>query len=178
VKHIAGSKSRSTLTPKIDVSDIQANAVDLRVARILRIPESTFKLSNEDKKHRGSKEIPTLTDSSHQDTGWWHLMPGAYEVVFEPIVCMGAKEVGWLVQRSTLARNGIFIVGGLYDSGYHGSIGACMHVTTGPFEVKRGTRLAQFVLFDAEQAKLYDGSYGIAADGTIKAEEAKYLKGN
>ena len=39
-----------------------------------------------------------------------------------------------------------------------------LHVTSGRFDVKRGTRLGQFLLFDAEALSMYDGSYGIGKE--------------
>jgi hypothetical protein len=37
---------------------------------------------------------------------------------------------------------------------------AGLHVTTSPFYVKKWTRLGQYLSFDAEMIRMYDGSYG------------------
>ena len=63
-----------------------------------------------------------------------------------------------------------FITSGLYDSGYEGVMAGALHVTSGRFDVKRGTRLGQFLLFDAEALSMYDGSYGLK-----KEHDKKYV---
>ena len=68
---------------------------------------------------------------------------------------------GFVITRSTLNRNGVFITSGLYDSGYHGVMAGCLQVRVGPMKIQRGTRVGQFLLFKAETLSLYDGSYGI-----------------
>ena len=120
------------------------------------------------KGHRGSVELQP------DDQGFWHLEPGTYEVVMENIIEVGEGEAGWVITRSTLNRNGVFITSGLYDSMYHGTMAGAMHVTTGPFRVKRGTRVGQFSLFKAEMLHAYNGSYGFDAAGKPKPEEEKY----
>ena len=87
----------------------------------------------------------------------------------ENIISVGAYEAGWVITRSTLNRNGVFITSGLYDSGYHGVMAGAMHVTTGPMWLRRGTRVGQFLLFKSQALKKYDGDYGIG-----KAHDQKY----
>ena len=40
----------------------------------------------------------------------------------------------------------------------------CLHVTSGPARLKKGTRLGQFILFDAESLSSYDGDYGVGKE--------------
>jgi deoxycytidine triphosphate deaminase len=82
----------------------------------------------------------------------------------ENIINVGEGEAGWVITRSTLNRNGLFITSGLYDSGYHGVMAGVLHVTVGPAKIKKGTRIGQYLSFNAESLKLYDGSYGIGKD--------------
>jgi dCTP deaminase/dUTP pyrophosphatase len=157
MKHIMGPNAESTLTNVRD-DDIQPNAVDLRVDKILRINPLIFEISEESKVHRGSVEIPPDND------GFWKLNPGAYEIVMENIIHVGENEAGWVITRSTLNRNGVHITSGLYDSGYHGVMAGTLHVTSGPMQIKRGTRVGQFLLFKAEALKKYEGSYGLTSE--------------
>jgi hypothetical protein len=39
-----------------------------------------------------------------------------------------------------------------------------MHVTVGPMRIKKGTRIGQYLSFDAEMHHLYDGSYGVGKE--------------
>lgn len=167
MKHILGPKTRTTLT-NIKPGDPQPNAVDLRVDKIFLIRPSVFIISEEEKRHRGS------VDLMPDDNGWWTLQEGSYEVVMENIIEVGENEAGWVITRSTLNRNGVFLTSGLYDSGYNGAMAACMHVTSGPMRIQRGTRIGQYLAFDAETLFKYDGSYGFSKDGAAKPEEQKY----
>jgi deoxycytidine triphosphate deaminase len=122
---------------------------------VFRILPNVCTLSENQKGHRGSVELqPDIL-------GFWHLDPGTYEVVMENIVEVGEGEAGWVITRSTLNRNGIFLTSGLYDSGYHGVMAGAMHVNCGQFSIQKGTRIGQFLLFKAESLHKYDGSYGL-----------------
>lgn len=135
--------------------DIQPNAVDLRLGKVFKLKNQTFALSEDYKVHRGSEELLP------NEQGFWTLEPGTYEVVMENIIEIGEGEAGWVITRSTLNRNGVFLTSGLYDSGYHGVMAGAMHVTTGPLTIRKNTRIGQFLLFKAESLHKYDGSYGL-----------------
>lgn len=169
MKHILGRDSRSTLT-NVQEGDSQPNAVDLRLDKVFLITDSIFELSETYKVHR--KTIPI----EPRDDGWYRLDPGHYEVTMENTIKVGENEAGWVITRSTLNRNGVFLTSGLYDSNYHGAMAGCMHVSCGPMLIKKGTRIGQYLSFDAEMLHGYNGSYGFAADGTLKKDEAKYHK--
>lgn len=157
MKHILGENSRSTLTNVVE-GDAQPNAVDLRLGKVFRIKPNVFEIDNETKKHRGSEEVQPDAE------GWYTLEPGAYEVVMENIIRVGEDEAGWVITRSTLNRNDVFLTSGLYDTGYHGAMAACMHVGTAPMRVKVGTRIGQYLSFEAESTHKYDGDYGLGKD--------------
>lgn len=154
MKHILGPNSKSSLTNVLE-GDCQPNAVDLRLGKVFKIFPNRFEISNEFKKHRGTAEI------IHDPEGWYVLEPGHYEVVMENIINVGENEAGWVITRSTLNRNGVFLTSGLYDTGYHGVMAAVMHVTIGQARIMRGTRVGQYISFDAEALHKYDGDYGI-----------------
>jgi deoxycytidine triphosphate deaminase len=157
MKHILGPNSKSTLS-NVCNGDSQPNAVDLRLGKVFKILPNVFEVTNETKTHRGTEEL--LPDSE----GFYFLDPGHYEVVMENIINVGEGEAGWVITRSTLNRNGCFITSGLYDSGYHGVMAGVMHVTVGPAKIKKGTRIGQYLSFNAEALTMYDGSYGIGKE--------------
>ena len=157
MKHILGPNSKSILS-NVQDGDSQPNAVDLRLGKVFKILSSVFEVTNETKTHRGTEEL--LPDSE----GFYFLDPGHYEVVMENIIKVGEGEAGWVITRSTLNRNGCFITSGLYDSGYHGVMAGVMHVTVGPAKIKKGTRIGQYLSFNAEALTMYNGSYGVGKD--------------
>ena len=155
--HILGSNSHSSLT-NVQQGDSQPNAIDLRLDKVYRMKHNEFIIDNDNKTHRGTvEEVPT-------SDGWFILPEGTYEVVMENIVRVGADEAGWVITRSTLNRNGVFITSGLYDSGYHGVMAGALHVNGGPVRIKKGTRIAQLLLFKAEALSGYNGSYGLSSE--------------
>lgn len=162
MKHILGTKSKSKLT-NVQDGDKQPNAVDLRLDKVFKIKPNIFEISNEHKVHRGSEEI------APDENGYFTLYPGAYEVVMENIIHVGEGEAGWVITRSTLNRNGCYITSGLYDSGYHGVMAGVLHITVDVAKIKKGTRIGQYLSFDAEALDLYNGDYGIG-----KAHDTKY----
>jgi deoxycytidine triphosphate deaminase len=154
--HILGTNSNSTLTCVQD-GDSQPNAVDLRLGKVFKIRDNTFEVSNEHKFHRGTDEMIPVDD-------YYLLDNGSYEVVMENIVHVGPDEAGWVITRSTLNRNGLFLTSGLYDSGYHGVMAGVLHVSGGHARIKKGTRIGQFLLFKAEALSEYNGSYGLKSE--------------
>lgn len=161
--HIASTNSKSTLTD-IDDKMICPNAVDLRLDRIWEIGQQSMILSEDQKVMRDTTEVQPTEDL------WYILQPGSYEVTMMHNIVMAEGESGFVITRSTLNRNGVFLTSGLYDSGYGidvntgqhvgGVMAACLHVNCGPLRIKKGTRIGQFVLFKSETVHLYDGSYG------------------
>jgi len=154
MRHIASPTALSNLT-NIQKQDVQPNAVDLRLDKVFKMKNSKFVIDEEFKGHRGTEEV--LPD----DDGYWELEPGSYEIVMENIIHVGQGEAGFVITRSTLNRNGVYITSGLYDSGYHGIMAGVMHVTNGPMRVAKGTRVGQFLLFQSETIGSYDGDYGL-----------------
>lgn len=162
MKHIASKLSDSTITA-VQSQDVQPNAIDLRLKKVFMIRPDVFVIDEDHKKHRSTIEVKVDPD------GYFNLAPGMYEVVMENEVVIADGEAGWMIARSTLNRNAVYITSGLYDSGYKGVVAGVMHVNIAPMKVKQGTRVAQFVLFKAEALHAYDGDYG-----TGKAHDEKY----
>jgi deoxycytidine triphosphate deaminase len=162
MKHIMGPQSRSELSG-VKEGDVQPNAVDLRVDKVFRIESNLFTIDESQKVHRGSTEmIPN-------ENGNWFLPAGHYEVIMENNIKVGDNEAGWVITRSTLNRNGVFLTSGLYDSGYDGCMAGCMHIAVGDMKLQRGTRIGQYLSFEAEALHSYDGDYGHA-----KGHDEKY----
>ena len=153
MKHVSSAHSTSNLT-KVLPGDIQPNATDLRLDKVFAIEPKLFKIDELEKHHRGSIQI-------HPDSNEvYRLEPGSYEVIMLNEIFVGEGEAGFVITRSTLNRNGVYLTSGLYDSGYAGVMAAVMHVGIGPMEIQRGTRIGQYLSFEAEMLHEYDGSYG------------------
>ena len=165
MKHIKGPNSSSTLSNVLP-GDIQPNAVDLRIGKVFEISTNIFILTDEKKEHRGSIELSTDLD------GFWTLAQGCYEVIMENMIEVGENEAGWVITRSTLNRNGVHLTSGLYDTGYNGVMAGVMHVNCGAFRIKKGTRIGQYLNFQAENIGSYDGDYGKGGEHDRKYGES------
>jgi len=138
----------------IDKNQIQPNAVDLRIAKLFRILPTEFYLSNDRKQHRQQEEIHP------DDNGEFFLEPNqSYQFDCLETVTIPTGYAGWLIARSTLNRNGVFITSGLYDSGFNNIVGGTIHVRAGPAKIVNHTRIAQFIYAEAETVGMYDGDY-------------------
>ena len=157
MKHIMGINSRSNLTG-VRTGDIQPNAVDLRLGKVFSINPYIFIIDEDHKKHRGTVEL------FPNEEGYFYLDVGHYEVVMENIIAVGEGEAGWVITRSTLNRNGVFLTSGLYDTGYNGVMAGVMHVSVAPMTIKPGTRIGQYLSFEAQSLSNYSGSYGVGTD--------------
>ena len=152
--HIMSKESTSTLTD-VQPQDIQPNAVDLRLGKVFQInDENDFTIDEEQKIHKGSTPVPLWED------GYWYLYGGAYEVIMENEVEVGHDECGFVITRSTLNRNGVFLTSGLYDSGYKGVMAGVIHIRAGRMKIKPGTRVGQYLCFKSQTMGSYDGDYG------------------
>ena len=167
MKHIMGPGSRSRLS-NVQEGDVQPNAVDLRLGKVFKMSQSTFIIDEKQKTHRGSYEMKP------DPLGYYNLPEGHYEVVMENMIVVGDDEAGWVITRSTLNRNGVFLTSGLYDSGYDGVMAGVMHVTCGPMRIQKGTRIGQYLCFNAESLHKYEGSYGRGKQHDIKYQTEAY----
>lgn len=163
------SETTNTVLTGVKEGDFQPNAVDLRLDKVFIIHKNIFVIDNDTKQHRGSTEVIPDQD------GWYALAPGSYEVIMENKIVVPEGEAGWVITRSTLNRNDVFITSGLYDSGYGKSGAAVMagvlHVGTENMKIKQGTRIGQYICVKSETQHLYDGDYG-----KVGGHDDKYIK--
>ena len=166
MRHIlsVGDELDQVLLSNVQDGDSQPNAVDLRVKQVFSLNDAPFRLIGDEKQHRGSQLLPLDGDDC------WNLEPGVYEIIMDNVVTVPEGYAGWVITRSTLNRNGLHITSGLYDSGYHGVMAGLLHVAHGPATIQKGSRVGQFIMFDAETLSLYDGDYGVG-----KIHDTKYV---
>lgn len=169
--HIYDSSTQSSLT-NVKHDDVQPNAVDLRLDKVYVIDDtSDFILDENEETGKETKIHRNKTELQPDMDGFFKLHNGkTYEVVMDNIIEVGQDEAGWVITRSTLNRNGLFITSGLYDSGYHGVMAGALHVSGGDALIKKGCRIGQFLLFKSQALKKYDGDYGIG-----KAHDSLYV---
>ena len=159
-KNIANGASVIT---NIDEDCVQPNAVDLRVKIIEEFDvdeHSQFVISEDQKTHLPTK-VMTAVDYFGDGRLYYKLDTGkAYGVLFDHEIQVHEGEAGFLITRSTLNRNGIFVKSGLYDSGFSNHIGGTIYNMSGaPTYIAENTRIAQYHSTEAETLHTYDGDY-------------------
>lgn len=154
MKNIASATSTSSLSA-VEPVQVQPNAVDIKIDRLFTIEDSdTFEISEESKIHRGSYEVLPVD-------GKFELEPNkSYQFLAEGTVTIGDGEAGFVITRSTLNRNGLFVTSGLYDTGYSGVMAGAIHNRSGKAVIHKGTRIGQFLIWESEALSQYDGDYG------------------
>lgn len=169
--HIASDNSKSFITG-LDDECIQPNAGEVRAGKILRVDlNSPFEISDDHKVMRKVEEVPI------DDEGYWNLGEGVYEVVYAfDEIYIAEGEAGWIIGRSSYGRCGITLESSLFDSGFRSKTAAGRLIVrgNGGCRIKHNTRIGQFILVKSETLKMYDGSWGLSSDGTVKDHEKRY----
>lgn len=155
MKNIASNATRSVLSV-VSPEQVQPNAVDVKLDKLFAIKhDQVFHINEDIKQHRGSEEIEP------DEFGNFELQPGtSYEFLAQGKVTIGEGEAGFIITRSTLNRNGLFLTSGLYDTGYSGVMAGVIHNNSGPAIIQKGTRIGQMLIWEAEALHHYDGDYG------------------
>lgn len=141
---------------------IQPNAIDFDLERLfLPNSETLFAFSEQGKVMRKLDEIKATT-SQTDGLPWFYLNPNSY-YDFQSSFYVEVPEgvCAWLIARSTLNRNGMFITSGLYDSGYKGPIAGILHNRSGVAKIAQHTRIGQIIFARSDSAGLYKGGYNV-----------------
>ena len=151
-----------------DQNLIQPNAIDITADRIFKINASNvFSLSKNGKTHRNRSELT--------NPNTWRLDPGVYDIMSNCYVEMPAGVAGYLITRSTLNRNGTFILSGLYDSGYKGPIQCVLYNLFSKTYLEPHVPVAQFIFVESHNHGKYLGGYnttkGILPDYILKQDK-------
>lgn len=166
---VINTEESSTTLSNIDEACVQQAAVDLRLEHVWTM-SGTFTIDEDKKTPRQTQRVPV------GDDGYYTLDPGVYEVSFDHDIHIGADEASLVITRSTLVRNGVKLISGIWDPSFKGRGGCCMYVNGGQMRIKPGTRIGQFVTWKVLNPQgEYNGSYGIdKMTGKPKDLEQKY----
>lgn len=155
---------------------IQPNALDFTLDRLFSIyQDNTFVISEEGKQMRGGKEMLPFQDG-RSETKFWNLEAhGVYDGLSNVTVDLPEGVAAMLIVRSSLARNGIFLTSGLWDSGYKGPIGCQIHNRSFTAKIGQGTRIGQLIFVKSDNAGTYEGGYN-HEEGTHWADKDDKVK--
>lgn len=153
----------SAINTTIDENCKQQNATDFTCDEIAVLDRSIEHpaIFKDRTQHNKKTNLPiTSHPNGSEVVEGWYLKPGIYETKSNIWVEIPADCAAWVVQRSSLNRNGVVLMGSLYDSGYNGPICSTIYVhnPNGIF-IEKGARVGQFILAKAEALGQYNGQY-------------------
>lgn len=142
---------------------IQPNAIDFTADKAFSVdPNEDFYVSERTKKMRGGELVePYQTYYEAEPTLSW-IIPSRdmFDFLSDIYVDLPEGVAAQLVIRSTLARNGLLLTSGLYDSGFKGHIGFLLHnLHHNDAVIAQGTRVGQIIFVSTDKAGLYSGGY-------------------
>lgn len=140
---------------KDEAKQVQPNAIDFTLDKVQAlIPGMDAFISEREKVMRPMTDVEKTYDEN------WVLQGGrVYDGTSDMYVEVPEGVAAILYTRSTFARNGVFIMSGLYDSGFKGHIGFTIYTVGGLIVVAQGTRIGQIAFIHSENAGMYAGGY-------------------
>lgn len=139
---------------KDPAKQIQPNAIDFTLDKVLGLSRGVARISEQGKVMRDAYEYHV------EESGFWRLEGGrVYDGTSDVYVEVPEGVAAVLYTRSTFARNGVFILSGLYDSGYKGHVGFTIYTIGGEIQIAPGTRIGQIAFLAAKTARMYDGGW-------------------
>lgn len=145
---------------------LSPNAVDFTLDTLKILQAETARVSESGKKMR-------VLDDVHLFEEGWSLEYGrVYDGTSNMYVDLPEGIAAIIYTRSTLARNGVFLMSGLYDSGYRGHVGFTIYPIGGGIIIAPGTRVGQIAFVAAESATMYAGGWNHAEGTHYSPKEA------
>lgn len=135
---------------------IQPNALDFTLDSLKELDQLTTPVITETE-----KVMRPAWDVYPNADGKWVVERGVvYDGTSDMYVELPDGVAAVLYTRSTFARNGVFIMSGLYDTGYKGHVGFTVYSFGGSrVLVEPGTRIGQIAFIEASAAKAYAGGW-------------------
>lgn len=156
---------------------LQPNAVDITADHVHVFTQNTLRsyengdvsiedlnrmtLSESTKIMRKQEPLQPIASPETNYVPFWHIEGNScVDVMTNFHVTVPAGAVAMLIARSTLARNGLFISSGLYDSGFDNYVGFMLHNRGPRAFIAPGTRIGQLYFVAAEvSGMMYQGQY-------------------
>lgn len=89
----------------------------------------------------------------------YHLEPGVYSLTFEQGCKLDSTHTAFVRHRSSVLRCGGIITSGVYDPGFEvEEMGAILFASEKIF-LEKGARVAQIIMFENNEAELYNGQW-------------------
>ena len=92
------------------------------------------------------------------------LEPGTYSLTFEQGCKLPNTMTAFIRHRSSILRCGGIITSGVFDPGFEVDEMGAILIATQPIIIERGSRVAQIIMFENNEAEAYSGQWAGAKD--------------
>jgi deoxycytidine triphosphate deaminase len=143
---------------------LQPNAIDFDLATLHKFSDQHNGLWLSET-YKVMRKLDKIEPKQCGNTGTFFEIPGNSVVDFSSsMYCRLPRGVAaYLVVRSTLNRNGLFLTSGLYDSGFNGPVAGTIHNKGPVAHIAPGTRIGQIIFIRSEISDvLYSGNYNVS----------------
>lgn len=149
--------------PSTAGNNIQQHGVDLNLIKVERVDGSNFEgVVYDDKCGKKTNLAQRYNVELREDIygKYWYLESGAYDITFSQGCHVPPDKRLFVVQRSSLLRNGTIIHSSLFDAGFETKqMGTVMIVTT-PIKIYYNARIAQAYVEESDVVEnLYNGQF-------------------
>jgi deoxycytidine triphosphate deaminase len=87
------------------------------------------------------------------------LEPGTYSLTFEQGCKLPNNMTAFIRHRSSMLRCGAIITSGIFDPGFEVDEMGSIMIVTESMIVEKGARVAQIIMFENNEAELYNGQW-------------------
>jgi deoxycytidine triphosphate deaminase len=139
---------------------IQPNALDITLDKAFSFDFGEYFILTENiKQMRQTTECP-VNIYGNQIEPTFRIPVGVTDIMSDFHITVPAGVAAFIIVRSTLNRNGLYITSGLYDQGFDNNIGFALHNRGEVAYIAPRTRVAQLVLVKSEDSgMMYGGLY-------------------
>jgi deoxycytidine triphosphate deaminase len=150
---------KGIITGEIRLDNVQPNGVDLNLVDVMTLDGVGMINCTEKTKLAERSLAPTMSIDEKQ---MWKLSPGTYELIFEQGCKVPPDQRLFTSHRSSVVRNGAFIISGIYDGGFETDHIGAMLVVTKQLLIEVGARVGVAftdVVNEVDKEDLYVGQW-------------------
>ena len=108
---------------------------------------------------KNKTDVPEYVSLKPDENGYFNLEKGVYSITFNEGVAIPKNHCAWIKTRSSLVRNGSIIDSGLYDTAFCVEEAGAVLFVSNFIAIEKDARVAQLLLFEAEDTVAYDGQW-------------------
>lgn len=157
----------------VNFKDLAPNGLDLRVHKLYKVSNlDVAVVCEKDRRFLSRTLVEPQANPEVPGQLTYRLEPDSvYEFESDLKINIPMDASGFILQRSSLLRNGVQVSSGWYDSNFSGGLNGFIFVHAGPVIIGEHERVAQLIMLESTPHKPYDGIYQ-GTSGTVGTSSA------